>query len=315
MKNRMIALMLGAGAMLTAMVLVASDADARAGRGGSAGSRGSNTFSAPPTTTTAPKPAAPIDKTITQPGRQTVAPGAPRAGSATAAQTSRFGGLGGILMGGLIGFALASLLGPGVLASVLGSILWFALIAGVIFLAVSFFRSRAGGQPALATASAAAGAAAARDSVVPRTGSGFGGASGLAIVEADYNAFERLLGDIQLAYGRGDIDALSRMTTPEMLSYFAKELDENAKSGVRNELSNVKLLQGDLAEAWREPGGEYATVAMRYSIIDAFVELKTGRVYSGSRTEPQEVTEIWTFYRPVGADATKWELSAIQQTG
>jgi predicted lipid-binding transport protein (Tim44 family) len=221
-------------------------------------------------------------------------------------------------MGGLIGFALASFFGPGVLASVLGSVLWFALIAGAIFLAVSFFRGRMGGaQPAVATATAGAGPAPAdpQQAAYRVNPAGAGGGGALTIVEADFNAFERLLGEIQTAYGRGDVTALGRMTTPEMLSYFANELAENQKSGVRNELSNVKLLQGDLAEAWREPGGEYATVAMRYSIVDAFVELKSGKVYSGSRTETEEVTEIWTFYRRAGTDATQWELSAIQQAG
>ena len=63
-----------------------------------------------------------------------------------------------------------------------------------------------------------------------------------------------------------------------MLSYFAEELDANKKKGLRNEVSSPKLLQGDLAEAWREADGEYATVAMRYSIIDATVEAASGRV-------------------------------------
>jgi predicted lipid-binding transport protein (Tim44 family) len=98
-----------------------------------------------------------------------------------------------------------------------------------------------------------------------------------------------------------------------MLSYFAGELDANAKEGLRFEVSEPKLLQGDLAEAWREADGEYATVAMRYAMIDATVDA-SGRVVSGSREEPQEVTEVWTFRRPIGGTAAQWELSAIQQT-
>ena len=47
---------------------------------------------------------------------------------------------------------------------------------------------------------------------------------------------------------------------------------------------------------------------------DAMVD-GSGRVVSGSRTSPQEVTEIWTFRRPRGGDASQWELSAIQQDG
>ena len=55
-------------AIATALVLVAADANARAGGGFSGGSRGMRTFSAPPATSTAPNTAAPIQRTMTQPG-------------------------------------------------------------------------------------------------------------------------------------------------------------------------------------------------------------------------------------------------------
>jgi predicted lipid-binding transport protein (Tim44 family) len=73
---------------------------------------------------------------------------------------------------------------------------------------------------------------------------------------------------------------------------------------------NTKLLQGDLAEAWREGETDYASVAMRYSLIDKTVDRATGRLVEGSES-PTEATEVWTFLRPRGGN---WELSAIQQT-
>jgi len=39
----------------------------------------------------------------------------------------------------------------------------------------------------------------------------------------------------------------------------------------------VKLLQGDLAEAWREGSTDYATVAMKYALRDSMVERASGR--------------------------------------
>ena len=98
--------------------------------------------------------------------------------------------------------------------------------------------------------------------------------------------------------------------TPEMLSYYAEELSENASRGVVNEIRDVKLLQGDLSESWREGDKDYATVAMRYSLIDRYVERATGRVSDGN-DQPQEATEVWTFMRAHGGN---WLLSAIQQT-
>ena len=120
-------------------------------------------------------------------------------------------------------------------------------------------------------------------------------------------------GKSRAAYGRENTDALGAMTTPEMLSYFSQDLAENAKKGVRNELSDAKLLQGDLAEAWQEAGSDYATVAMRYSLVDAMVDRTTGRVVSGDRAAPQEVTEVWTFRRDDRDPGQGWQLSAIQQ--
>lgn len=297
-------------------VMAVDSADARAGRGGSSGSRGSNTQSAPPPTATSPGQAAPINRTITQPGKPATAGAATNAGGA-AAQASRFGGLKGLLLGGLIGAGLASLLGAGTLASVLGFILQMALIAGIVLLVVAFFRSRsAANKPALATADVSRASAPPPQSLNQRLAASSlgGGAAAVNVLPADFSAFERLLGEIQGAYGRNDIDALGERVTPEMLSYFAQELDEDAKKGHLNVLSDVKLLQGDLLEAWREGNVEYATVAMRYSLIDATIETKTGRVVSGSKDEPVEGVEIWTFRRPANGRADQWELSAIQQT-
>lgn len=297
-------------ALAAGLAIVAADvADARVGGGGSVGSRGSRTYTAPPSTNTAPK-VAPIDRSMTQKAPATAQ--SAQQGAGAAAQASRFGGWRGLLMGGLIAAGLASIFGFGALASVLGFLLQFALIAGVVYLVVMFIRSRS--RPALAQGP---DQALQRDSLSQRTfasnGSAAAPAAALAIGQDDLDSFERLLGDIQVAYSREDADKLAAMTTPEMLSYFSQELADNAKQGLRNEVSDVKLLQGDLSEAWREDGSEYATVAMRYSLIDATVDKATGRVVSGDRARPTEATELWTFRRDDRTRGEGWQLSAIQQ--
>jgi predicted lipid-binding transport protein (Tim44 family) len=130
----------------------------------------------------------------------------------------------------------------------------------------------------------------------------------IELAKDDFDAFERLLGEIQVAYGKEDLTALRARVTPEMMSYFAEELNENATRGVVNEISDVKLLQGDLSEAWGEGEREYASVAMRFSLIDRYVDRATGKVVEGEK--PQEATEVWTFMRLRGQS---WLLSAIQQ--
>jgi predicted lipid-binding transport protein (Tim44 family) len=111
---------------------------------------------------------------------------------------------------------------------------------------------------------------------------------------------------------------LGELVTPEMLSYFSRDLADYRRKGVRNEVTDVKLLQGDLAEAWREAGSDYATVALRFSLRDALVDRDAGRPLSGAGAELEEATEVWTFRRdrnqPVEGRRQGWQLSAIQQT-
>ena len=129
---------------------------------------------------------------------------------------------------------------------------------------------------------------------------------------SDYAEFERALVEIQTAYGREDMNALTHMATTEMVRYFGSDLEADRSKGLRNQVSDPKLLQGDLAESWREGPAEYATVAMRFSVVDATVERATGRVVSGDATRPIESVEHWTFRRENGGS---WLLSAIQQAG
>ena len=114
----------------------------------------------------------------------------------------------------------------------------------------------------------------------------------------------------QAAWSARDLNALRQHATPEMVSYFADQLSEQASRGERNEVSDVRFLNGDLAEAWRESGREYATVAMRFSMIDVTRD-SSGQGVDGSPTEQVTATELWTFVRASGGS---WLLSAIQQT-
>jgi predicted lipid-binding transport protein (Tim44 family) len=218
------------------------------------------------------------------------------------------GFLGAGLLGMLFGGGMFS--GLGGLSSIIGLMLQIGLIIIVVRLAMSWWQRRHTPASAYAGAPAAGPAA-------PQTGFGSGmgfglgsGSAPLEILPADYEAFERLLGEIQAAWSNEDVAKLHTLATPEMVSYFSKDLEQNKANNDVNKVSNVKLLQGDLAEAWREGETDYASVAMRFSLVDKTLERATGRLVSGSET-PIEATEVWTFARQRGAN---WELSAIQQT-
>ncbi|OWV87779.1 hypothetical protein ATY78_04640 [Rhizobium sp. R635] len=316
-------------AVLTSATVFASlgDAEARRAGGSGFGSRGTRTFQAPPVTQTAPAPAAPIERSMT-PRPQTTAPataqqplGAQRPGLFNGFGRSMIGGL---IAGGLLGMLLGHGFGGGF--GFLGMLLQIALIGGAIMLAMRYFANRrqpsygVGGQSRSFGQSYGMSPANHSSFQIPAIGSGAGYAgqsSGnrpsdeIGLAQADLDQFEELLTNVQTAYGAEDYGTLRRLTTPEAMSYLAEELGENATNGVRNRVSDVKLLQGDIAEAWREDGQEFATLAMRYSSIDAMVERDSGRVVSGDDRRPSESTEIWTFVRRPGAD---WKLAAIQGT-
>lgn len=307
-------------AIVAALSIGAADAWARAGGGSSSGSRGSRTYSAPSSTPTAPRSAAPIERSMTPqtaPSPGMSAPGMARPGGLGGFLSGGFGKglLGGLLGAGLIGMLMGHgfMGGLGGLMSILGLVLQIGLLILVVRLAMNWFRNRQQ-QPAFAGPQGGADPAY-RSAEGPLPGGGGAPTFGkVEIVKSDFDAFERRLIEVQAAYSNADGAALGRLATPEMVGYFQQEVEANAARGQVNRIGDVRLLQGDLAEAWREPGAEYATVAMRFALTDAMVDKASGKVVSGSTTQPQEATELWTFRRPTGADSTGWVLSAVQQT-
>lgn len=312
---------------LAVMVTSADFAEARkAGGFSSFGSRGSKTYSAPATTNTAPTTAAPIQRSMTPNTAQPAGVG--QAAAQAAPKRGLFGGMagglmGGLLMGGLFGMLLGG--GFGGLSGMFGMLFQILLIGGAIMLAMRFFgrnrTAQAYSGPASDNRMAQPGAA-----PQPPASQGFGGfaipkiggsaqaapvagSDEVGITPKDLETFDELLREMQHAYGTEDYSALRRITTPEAMSYLAEELSENATKGVKNDVRDVRLLQGDLSEAWREGNVDYATVAMRYEAIDVMRDRTTGKVVEGDPDHPQESVEVWTFIR---RPATGWSISAIQ---
>ncbi len=227
------------------------------------------------------------------------------------------GMLGAGLFGMMFGGGFAGGLGGG--AGVLGLLLQVMLIGGVAYLAVKLFRGWSAARAQSAGPAYAYAAAAPRisEAMARPDAGGMGGpalvgsSAQLAISAQDFGAFEAMLGEIQAAYSNGDLARLRGLVTPEMLGYFSEELSSNASRGVENKVAAVKLEQGDLSEAWSEAGVDYATVAMRFSMIDVMRRIADGQIVSGNEQIRTEATEVWTFLRSRGGN---WILSAIQQT-
>ena len=317
-RTKMLRTALAAGlAALTVAATAVPGAEARMGGGSSFGSRGSRTFSMPPSTATAPRQAMPFGATETPRYGGSMAGG--MAGSM--AQPRRFG-FGTGLAAGLLGAGVLGMLtghgffgGLGGLTSMLGLLLQIGLIVLAVRFALNFFRNRG-----TAFAGPNGGTTMGRSplgGLGGGLGSGVGRGAGqqgtpLQPSPDDFAAFERNLSEVQYAYGREDMTALGRLVTPEMLRNLGGELEATRRRNLRNDLADVRLLQGDLSEAWREGRTDYATVAMRFSCRDTMVDRASGRVVEGDSNRPVEATELWTFCREGGS---AWRLSGVQQTG
>jgi predicted lipid-binding transport protein (Tim44 family) len=313
-------------ALLALAVMAApSLALARAGSGSSMGSRGSMTYSAPPSTSVSPYSSAPMQRSLT-PQAPSSSPGYNQ-NQGYGASGGMFGG-GGFrsgLMGGLLGAGIGSMLfghggyGGGYGGGI-GSFFSLIIQLGLLFLLVRFlYRMFAGGnrQPMFAGLGnmfssgpqpMGGGPVPMGGGSVPMGGAGAGNRP-LGLSQADYQTYEQLLKNIQAAWTAQDLNSMRGMVTPEMLSYFAEQLGDQASRAVRNRVTDVRLDRGDLSEAWSEGAREYATVAMQFSMIDVTVD-QAGHVIDGSPTERTSATELWTFMRTPGG---RWLLSAIQQ--
>ncbi len=258
-------------------------------------------------------------RTYDQPMQRSLTPQSPQSGAGPA-RGYGYGnshpfwtGLAGGLFGGWLGSMLFPHWGMGYgwgFGGILGSVFSWLLIIWLVRLA---FRALSG---RFALSAPYAG---------PIGGSGLGGymhpgaaidrGAPLGIVQADYQAFETVLKQVQAAWSEGNLAALRAWVTPEMLSYFAEELAGNQSQGVINRVEQVELQRGDLREAWDEGRMHYATCLLRWRALDYTVRADRhpgdpGALVEGDPNHPAEAAELWTFARSPGG---KWLLSAIQQ--
>lgn len=329
------------------LINLAPQADARAGRGFSMGSRGSRTYSAPTMTRSAPSGGQSFQRSMTRPPTATPStnpgstnnfntnPMSNRPAPVTAAPAAGGGFMRG-LMGGVVGAAAYNMFfghkpsqaqdtngqnqnGQGAEQGQnqaqhqpeqkSGGMGSFFRIAilGLIIWYGIRF-FRKRREAAKNANNAQNSTAAAPPSHNPI--SEYINQTNIQLNQNDYTVFQQRLVEVQDAWNKQDLGGLQKITTPEMLSYFNEQLTDLNNRGLHNTTSNVQFQQGDLSEAWTEGTREYATVSMVYSLIDVTTD-STGHVVEGDQNQPVTITELWTFVRDTNAGL--WFLSGIQQ--
>lgn len=325
------------GSLVVAVGLLATampeKAWGRAGGGTSLGSRGSRSFSSPSRSYSAPsRPSSPSTQPVapTGPSPTPTPQPAPMGGAGGFWRSLAGGALGGLL-GGMLFRSLGFAGGEGGFGAGSGAgfgLLDILLLAGIGFLILYMVRrgrrtgeataaghfgrvsaDSYGGSSTPAAAAQTATALVAED--LPR---------GLAHIRQmdsrfDVDAFKEWCSDaffrIQAAWMHRDLEKLRPMLTEQMQEEFRKQIEDLQAKRQLNKLENVAVRSVELTEAWQEQGLDYITVRFVANMLDYNVDETSGRILSGSDSEPVKFDEFWTWVRPVGP--SPWRLGAINQ--
>jgi predicted lipid-binding transport protein (Tim44 family) len=276
--------LIGLCAVLLCGVLAMEDADARRLGGG----RSTGVQRSVPNTPPAATPA--------RPAQQQAAPN--QAAPAQQAQPQASGlsrwmpVLGGLALGGLLGYLFA---GNG-----LGAILLFALLAiGAVLLFRMLARRRAEAPQPMQYAGMG------RETVMAPSpqASGMPVQSSASRLPAGFDAGAFLRGakmnfmKLQLANDEGKLDDIREFTTDEMFEALSRDLVE--RGGARQQ-TDVESLEAALVDLATE--GERHWASVRFS----------GRVRETPGSEPVEFAEVWNLVKPADG-SSGWLLAGIQQ--
>lgn len=116
---------------------------------------------------------------------------------------------------------------------------------------------------------------------------------------------------VQAAWGNRDLEPIRTILTPEIYTQLGADVMRLRNERKINRLENIAVRSVELTEAWQERGQDYVTVRFLANLLDYTVDEGTSQVVDGSRTDPVKFEEYWTVTRPVGPNP--WLLTAINQ--
>lgn len=308
------------------------EAWSRAGGGGSLGSRGSRSFSSPSRSYSTPsRPMSPSPQPFTQPRPNPVPQSSPMQSPSGGFWRSLAGGVVGGLLGGLLFRGLGFGGGYGGYGGGVGGgfgLFDLLLLGGIGYLIYRVvWRSRRteeaiatsydGQVPGSSYSAAGAPAAAVEEPPAYSPEDLEGGLAHIRQMDPRFDevGFKEWCSDtffrIQAAWMHRDLDKVRPLLTDEMREAFGKQIEELRGRRQFNKLENITVRSVELTEAWQEQGLDYITVRFLANLLDYTVDEASGKVVSGSDSDPVKFEEFWTWIRPVGPNP--WRLSAIHQ--
>jgi len=303
--------------LVLAVFVWTADTWARAGGGKSTGSRGSRSWSSPEA-----GPSAPSSSRQAVPSSAVPQPMPQRSGW----MSGLMGGIMGFALGGLLGSMLFGGLGGGLFNGI--GLLEILLIGGLLYMIFAYLRRRQQPVPA-----GSYGYASPQRPETPSwpSESMDAGTATRAVSESDrdrgirhirhmdsafdlvsfiHTASESFF-TIQSAWMARNMGPVRDFMTPAMYEQMQEDCDRLRAERRINRLENIAVRYTEVTEAWQESGQDFVTARILASLLDYTVEEGTQRVLEGSRTDPVQCEEYWTFTRSVGPHP--WQLSAVQQ--
>lgn len=118
-------------------------------------------------------------------------------------------------------------------------------------------------------------------------------------------AFEMIVG----AFAQGDTKALRPLLNDQVYGNFAGAIEERNRNKERHETTLVGILSADIAGAALKGDEAQVTVKFVSQQINVTKD-QEGRIIDGDPSEVANITDIWTFSRPVKSRDPNWVLAA-----
>lgn len=114
---------------------------------------------------------------------------------------------------------------------------------------------------------------------------------------------------IVTAFAAGDRAGLEPLLSKDVLADFSAAIEARQKQGETLESKLVAIREASITEARLE--GRRASLTVKF--VSDFIQVtknKAGEVLSGDAQRIQEITDLWTFERDMGARDPNWKLVA-----
>ena len=120
-------------------------------------------------------------------------------------------------------------------------------------------------------------------------------------------AFEMIVG----AFAQGDAKALRPLLNDQVFGNFAGAIEERNRNKERHETTLVGILSADIAGAALKSDEAQVTVKFVSQQINVTKD-QEGRIIDGDPSEVANITDVWTFARPVKSRDPNWVLTATE---